>query len=132
MNENSFNRSGFAEFIEVIRQIREFADFVASLSQVDGAVVLSTRLSIIGYGAEIRVNDRKLPPTFLQTVDKREQIDPLIYGTRHRSTIRFCRKFPGTLGFIFSQDGGIKAVKGSKNQVTIFPEINRMLYDFFV
>lgn len=132
LGENAAKQAAFSEFIEVIRQIREFADFVASLSQVDGAVVLSTRLNIIGYGAEIRVNDRKLPPTFLQTVDQREQIDPLIYGTRHRSTIRFCRKFPGTMGFIFSQDGGIKAVKGNKSQVTVFPEINRMLYDFFV
>jgi len=62
----------------------------------------------------------------------RKPIDPLIFGTRHRSTIRFCRKFPSALGFVFSQDGGIKAVKGQPGEVTIFPEINRIRFEFFV
>lgn len=120
-----------SKLLETVRRLREFTDFAASLSQVDGAVIMTTKLEIAGYGAEIRVNGRILPPTFLYTDGGPERIDPLIFGTRHRSTIRFCRKFPGAIGFVFSQDGGIKAIKGHKDHVMIFPEINRMRYDFF-
>ena len=118
--------------METVERLREFTNFTASLAQVDGALILTTKFGIVGYGAEIRVNDKELPPTFIQTDEERTLIDPLIFGTRHRSTIRFCRKFPSALGFVFSQDGGIKAIKGQADHVTIFPEMNRIRYEFFV
>lgn len=118
---------------DLYEKLQDHMDFMASLSQVDGAVLLSKKMKLIGFGGEIRVDDKNLPVTYLKNSDekKRKQIDPLKYGTRHRSTIRFCKRFPGAVGFVFSQDGAIKAVKGSSDDVTLFNEINRMRYDFF-
>ncbi|KAF1079193.1 MAG: hypothetical protein GQF41_4496 [Candidatus Rifleibacterium amylolyticum] len=134
----SFSESSIADhesglnMMEVITRLREFTDFVASLSQVDGALVLTNTLRIVGYGTEIRVNDKDLPATFIQQEEMRKPIDPQIFGTRHRSTLRFCRKFPSALGFVFSQDGGIKAVRGQADEVTIIPEVNWIRFEFFV
>ncbi|HNW33710.1 MAG TPA: hypothetical protein PKM25_02180, partial [Candidatus Ozemobacteraceae bacterium] len=131
-SDDSTHHKHALNLMEIGVRLREFTDFVASLSQVDGALIMTTKMRIVGYGAEIRVNDKDLPPAFIQMENVRKPIDPLIFGTRHRSTIRFCRKFPSALGFVFSQDGGIKAVKGQPGEVTIFPEINRIRFEFFV
>jgi hypothetical protein len=88
--------------------------FIASLSCIDGLVVLSTDLEVKSFGTVIRnvkapeqiyispqavVDDSHLLPT-----------SPTHYGTRHRSMFAYCWNNAGSLGFVVSQDGDIRAI----------------------
>ncbi len=91
---------------------REAARFIGSLTAVDGAVVLTDKLRIIGFGGEVRVSR---PGTDTIHIAKNEEGDenttaPFTgYGTRHRSAFRFVENMDPSVAFIMSQDGGIKA-----------------------
>jgi len=71
----------------------EFGHLIASLAAVDGAVVMTKRFEILGFGAEIAGS---LPPVteVRRAVDLEadtfvtELVDSV--GTRHRSAYRFC------------------------------------------
>ena len=84
---------------------------IAHLSQVDGAVLLTTALECLGFGCEIRVGDQA--PIMLKHATGPacrhvRRVSYEGYGTRHRSAFRFCNAFPGAFALIVSQDGGAK------------------------
>lgn len=97
-----------------LRKIEEFCSFVASLSAVDGAVVMTRKMRVLGFGAEIT----ELSPSLHQV---KEALDPEIssarsipierYGTRHRSAMRMCSSFEDCVALVVSQDGPVKAIK---------------------
>lgn len=120
--------------ISLLEQRREEIDeslsdcfrFIGSLSGVDGALVLTQRLSVIGFGAEVIA----LSPTLKQVklaldAQARKKTDVSIeaYGTRHRSAFRFCSSYEDSVAFIVSQDGGIKAAKRSGRDVLMWPDV---------
>ncbi len=100
------------------------ARFIASLTAVDGAVVLTDKLRIIGFGAEVRVSG---PGT--DTIHAAKDADggdlsaaPFTgYGTRHRSAFRFVESVAPSVAFIMSQDGGIKAATKVGEKVVMWP-----------
>jgi hypothetical protein len=94
-------------------------DAVARLTRVDGAVVMTDRFRVLGFGAEIVA-----PPTAhqssMETVrvgDRAERIDA--YGTRHRSAFRLCAAYPRVIAFVCSQDGDIKYVRQADGHVEL-------------
>jgi hypothetical protein len=87
---------------------------IASLSAVDGAVVLTRRFEILGFGAEIsgelpdvsevvRSRDAEARETMLERAAG--------MGTRHRSVYRLCQFDPQVLATVVSQDGGVRFIK---------------------
>jgi DNA integrity scanning protein DisA with diadenylate cyclase activity len=98
---------------------RDAARFIASLTAVDGAVVLTDTLRIIGFGAEVTTSfsggDKVHAAHTAEATDSKE-VRFSEYGTRHRSAFRFVASMEPSVGFIMSQDGGVKAVRqvGSK------------------
>jgi hypothetical protein len=94
--------------------IFELAHLVAGLGDVDGAVVMTQRFELLGFGAEIH-GDLPEVPTVLRALDLEgteravEQTDSV--GTRHRSLYRFCAAVPGALGIVVSHDGGVRFVR---------------------
>lgn len=80
-----------------------------SLATVDGAVVLTDKLRIIGFGGEVRVSS---PGTDTIHIAKNEEGDEITaapftgYGTRHRSAFHFVEKMDPSVAFILSQDRG--------------------------
>jgi hypothetical protein len=103
---------------------RDAAQFIGSLAAVDGAVVLTDKLRIIGFGGEVRVSS---PGTDTIHIAKNEEGDEITaapftgYGTRHRSAFRFVEKMDPSVAFILSQDGGIKAVTKVGERVVMWP-----------
>ncbi len=95
-------------------RIAEFCSFVAALSAVDGAVVMTRRMRILGFGAEIIATSQSL-------VAVKEALDPAVtkaalvpverFGTRHRSAMRMCSSFEDCIALVVSQDGPVKAIK---------------------
>jgi hypothetical protein len=113
--------------MEHLRQkIRDFEAFVSSLSGVDGAVVLTKRLRVIGFGAEITATSPSLS-SVRQAADASGKIGrdvPITaFGTRHRSAFRFCSSLEDALCFVVSQDGQVKAVKRVGPQVVIWNDV---------
>jgi hypothetical protein len=112
---------------EVDEALSDCFHFIGSLSNIDGAVVMSDRLRVIGYGAEVIA----LSPT-LSSVKicsdahgKKVKAVPIEgYGTRHRSAFRFCSSYEDSVAFIISQDGGIKVAKRSGPEVFLWPDVN--------
>jgi hypothetical protein len=99
----------------------EVAHLMASLAAVDGAVVMTKRFELLGFGAEIAGN---LPPVteVRRAVDLEadtfvtELVDSV--GTRHRSAYRFCAAVPGAIAIVVSQDGSVRFVTRYRDAVT--------------
>ena len=97
------------------------SQIIASLADVDGAVVLTKRFEILGFGAEIagdlpdvRVVARALD--LEATEHEREPPDAM--GTRHRSAYRLCAKVEDAVAIVVSQDGGVRFIAHHKGEVT--------------
>lgn len=88
--------------------------FVSLLTRMDGAVLLTPKLEVLGFGAEILTSEDPTSvsraiasdpePTGLTSVDYQE------FGTRHRSVMRFCNSHPDSIGFVVSQDGDVRTI----------------------
>lgn len=100
-----------------IRDYKEFkeaeyiADSIAQLSSVDGAVLLSTKLQLLGFGTVISFPQTKKssfdyidydcidsPSDCIKSLENR--------GTRHKSAYYLCKNYK-VAAFVVSQDGGI-------------------------
>lgn len=111
----------------------ELAHMVAGLASVDGAVVLSKHIEILGFGAEISGN---LPE--VKTVGRAldaEGVDTMIEcaddaGTRHRSAYRLCRALEDVVVVVISQDGGVNYVRCRDSLVTYWDQAEASVLDF--
>jgi hypothetical protein len=99
----------------------EVGHLIASLAAVDGAVVMTKRFEVLGFGAEIAGG--LLPVTEVRrAVDLEadtfvtELVDSV--GTRHRSVYRFCNAVPDAIAIVVSQDGGVRFVNRQRGSVT--------------
>ena len=85
---------------------------ISLLTRVDGAVVLDSDLAVRGFGVEITSSEE--PRSVVLALDARaERLEALPYtrwGTRHRSMMRYCWSKPGSVGFVLSQDGDVRAM----------------------
>lgn len=123
-------------FLKLRTVIHDTLDFYASLTKLDGAVIINDRLDLVEYGAEILVQTEPTGKTPFEVYEKKPgQIKRLIdmrqYGTRHRSAARLVHSIPGAIGFIISQDGGLKLIARKKNEVIIYPDVNKLDSEFF-
>jgi DisA bacterial checkpoint controller nucleotide-binding len=110
---------------ELDEALTDVAQSIASLTSVDGAVVLSDHFHVIGFGAEVIASS----PSLLNVLDasqlrKPHTIPITSFGTRHRAAFRFCSSLEEAAAFVVSQDGGVKAVKRVGKDVVFWPDIN--------
>ncbi len=88
---------------------------LAGLTAVDGALLLTDRYRILGFGVEVvaqaDVDTVSLANGTLRNVEA--------YGTRHRSAFRFVAAYPHGAAFVCSQDGAIKCVRNQKGRITL-------------
>ena len=108
-------------------RLKSAASFISALAAVDGAVVLTDKLRLLGFGVEItatspRLNQVKLITDFWKNVGEKRDIE--LFGTRHRSAFRFCSSFEDSVAFIVSQDGEIKITKRVGSEVVLWLNIN--------
>ena len=97
------------------------SQLLAGLADVDGAVILTDRLEILGFGGEItgwlpdvttvkHAHDLEAHDSHVVTIDE--------VGTRHRSAYRLCAHEEGCLALVVSHDGGVQFVKQLRGEVT--------------
>jgi hypothetical protein len=104
----------------------EAAHLVGMLAEVDGAVVLTNQLEILGFGAEIsgalpdvQVVERSLDLEGTQRVSERADR----VGSRHRSSYRLSAHLHDVFTIVVSQDGGVRFVRWQDEGVVYFDQI---------
>jgi hypothetical protein len=91
----------------------EALDFVASLTAVDGAVLLDSDLGLLGAGVTILTPDSALPDEVVvehpHHLGLEQRVQPSsMGGNRHRSALCFCKQQAGlALALVASQDGNL-------------------------
>lgn len=106
--------------------------FIALLSRVDGAVALTPALDVLGFGVEITIDTP--PRNVVRAADakaskrKRSSVDYNHFGTRHRSMMRYCNSVPGSLGFVVSQDGDVRAMHKIADDLVIWENLRLQVF----
>jgi hypothetical protein len=101
---------------------------IASLSRVDGLVLLDYDLIVHGFGCEITVQGDGQCKAFRAdhsspTKGKPRKLDLLNFGTRHRSMVRYCSEDKGSVGFVVSHDGPVRAVSSTSNRLYFWDNV---------
>jgi hypothetical protein len=99
--------------------------FVAVLSRVDGLVLLTPELDVRGFGVEITVSAKTtvIEQALSVTGARRRRVPYNHFGTRHRSMMRYCYAVPGSVGFVVSQDGEVRAMTRINNALVFWENI---------
>ena len=110
---NEYQQTKDEGIADMDEAIFELAHLVAALASVDGAVVMSKRFELLGFGGEIlgtlpsvTTVHQALDPEGERTAE--ESTDGV--GTRHRSAYRLCGALPGAVALVVSQDGNARFV----------------------
>lgn len=105
--------------------IFEVAHLIAGLAAVDGAVVMTQRFELLGFGGEIsgrlpdvRVVSRALDVEGEATVE----VSSEGVGTRHRSAYRLAGALHDAIVVVISQDGNVRFVKHKDGAVTYWDQ----------
>ena len=104
----------------------EAAHLVGMLAEVDGAVVMTSRLEILGFGAEIsgaltevEFVERSLDLEGTRRISERADR----VGSRHRSAYRLSAHLKDAFTIVVSQDGGVRFVRWQGAGVVYFDQI---------
>ena len=101
------------ELAQLDERVFKFARFIARLTGVDGAVVITEGLELIGFGGIIQ-GTMEMGESVALALDPealRRQVELVeSVGTRHRSLYYFCHKQRDTLGIVVSQDAKARVV----------------------
>jgi len=138
--ENPERTAGWTEYLTSKNQtlsrldesLFEWAHLVAGMTQVDGAVVITHRLELIGFGAEISGKLGRVD-SIAQTLDpdgieiRKEQADTV--GTRHHSAYSLCKALHDVLAVVVSQDGVAQLVKWNNGVVTVWEQLSPSLIE---
>jgi hypothetical protein len=128
-------RAGWAEYQTLMdselsdldEALFDFAHFLADLMSVDGALVVTQALELVGFGTELRYEAPYLK-SVRQALDLEGEIwanEPLDnLGTRHRAVYRFCFGYPRCLAIVVSQDGSVQFVRNHNGAVTYWNQLS--------
>ncbi len=109
--------------------------FISLLTRVDGLVLMNKNLDVLGFGVEILTEE---PPINVYVPSGPRATDAGLrrgdyqhYGTRHRSMMRYSAKHPGSVGFVISQDGHVRAVTSVRGRVVMWDNV-RLQFTTFI
>ncbi|MCP3891091.1 MAG: hypothetical protein GY702_19825 [Desulfobulbaceae bacterium] len=114
------------ELVQLDERIFKFARFIARLTGVDGAVVTSEGLEVIGFGGIIQ-GTMEMGETVAKALDpegERREVEKVeSVGTRHRSLYYLCNRLQDVLGIVVSQDVKTRVVTWNRDMVTCWDVI---------
>lgn len=118
-------RSEDRRLAELDEAIFEFAHLVAALAAVDGAVVMTQRFELLGFGGEI-LGELPAVTSVRKALDLEAQTTVPEgtegVGTRHRSSYRLAGAVPDALVVVISQDGDARFVRSVDGTVTCWDQ----------
>jgi hypothetical protein len=105
--------------------IFEVAHLIAGLTAVDGAVVMTQRFELLGFGGEIsgELAAVKMVARALDAeADAAVEESAEGVGTRHRSAYRLCKALPDVISVVISQDGNVRFIKCKDEALTYWDQ----------
>jgi len=103
------------------KRYSERVNVLAQFACIDGALIVSSRLEVISFGA--RLGAPEWGGRIFVGPDGfgggGEKFDASKLGTRHKSTIDFVGACPGCIGFVVSQDGPIRGFARKDNETIL-------------
>jgi Probable sensor domain DACNV/DisA bacterial checkpoint controller nucleotide-binding len=114
------------EEIELLDEaIFDLAHFIAALSATDGAVVMTKRQELLGFGGVISGDIDKVE-TVSHALDSEGELTETELsegvGTRHRAAYRLCQELHDAIAIVISQDGNVRLVKWHNGSVTYWDQ----------
>jgi len=101
--------------------------FISSLSGVDGLILVAPDLIVQGFGGEVLTKHDPDPVYLSEDTRARERdlspVDPTHFGMRHRSMMRYCFAHPGSVGFVVSQDGEVRALTRLRDRLIMWENL---------
>lgn len=119
----------FARRTIIDAALSDLVNFLAGLSAVDGAVVLTDRFRVLGFGAMVAVeSDLQYVRIACDSTGECFRTIPIeSYGARHNAAFRLCDSSEAIVAFVVSQDGGVKAVKQLSGDVVLWEDVDLSL-----
>ncbi len=122
---DDYEASGDTSLSLLDEAIFEVAHVIAGLTAVDGAVVMTQRFEVLGFGGEI---SGELPA--VETVARAIDVEGEVaveesaegVGTRHRSAYRLCKELSRVIAVVISQDGNVHFIKCKDDAVTYWDQ----------
>ena len=122
---DDYESSSDRELTGLDEAIFEVAHLISGLTAVDGAVVMTQRFEMLGFGGEI---SGRLPS--VETVARALDVEAEAVveesvggvGTRHRSAYRLCSELRDVIAVVISQDGNVRFVKRKDEAVTYWDQ----------
>ena len=106
--------------------IFDVAHFIAALSAVDGAVVITQRQELLGFGGVISGDLDSVGMVAHALDTEGEQSEPVLsegVGTRHRAAYRLCQKLHQAIAIVISQDESVQIVRWHNGSVTYWDQV---------
>ncbi|MGV8075069.1 MAG: hypothetical protein AB2L11_11000 [Syntrophobacteraceae bacterium] len=98
---------------------------VSQLSKVDGAVVISRNLEILGFGAILELEENSGSQDAVYECAgcdyepcKKKSLS--LFGTRHRSAASFCKRCSGSTAYVISQDGDLRIMYSITDRIYLW------------
>ena len=104
----------------------EVAHLLADLTHVDGTILMTDALEVLGFGVEIA---GELPEVtrVARALDlegaEREWVRTDRVGTRHRSAYRLCQALHDALVLVISQDGALRFIRWHNDGVAYWEQL---------
>lgn len=107
--------------LELDEALFECARFIANLAMVDGAVVLTRGLDLVGFGGMVKAAFSK-EDFIARAIDAEGEQRVLEraegVGTRHLAAYHLCKEIPDVTAIVISQDGNTRLVSWMNDFVT--------------
>jgi hypothetical protein len=114
------------------KAIFETAHFIADLAAMDGAVVMTKALDLLGFGGEILSGSHKIETVARALDAEGDQVQMEStrgVGTRHRSAYRLCNELHDAIAVVISQDGAVRVVIWKDSMVIYWDQVVMSVLD---
>ncbi|MDQ2771018.1 MAG: hypothetical protein M3Y54_11015 [Bacteroidota bacterium] len=122
-----FQCSRDAELLALAAEIDRFADCVADMGAVDGALMFTQQIDLVGFGVEIQATQVPLSQVYRALDMEGQTLQPVPAdhgGTRHRAAYRLCLAAPECLAILVSQDGNVQFVHNQDGKVVFWDQLS--------
>jgi hypothetical protein len=126
MGWNAYRASTRAGIVSLDEAILEMSQLLASLGEVDGAVLLTDSFEVLGFGGEIggTLQEIRIVRRALDIEGTAWEEVPIDHvGTRHRSAYRLCAQEPTAVAIVVSHDGGVQFVANRDGATTYWEHV---------
>jgi hypothetical protein len=123
---SAYEASRARQLGEMDESLFEVAHLVADLTRVDGAVLMTDGLEILGFGVEIAGELPEVPRVARAhdlEATERQWVRTDRVGTRHRSAYRLCQAIREALALVVSQDSGLRFIRWHHDGVTYWEQV---------